>query len=686
MTLTGPPASTHHPSLSSVAPASLFDDDPTMHALNFGRPPRKDKPPADYQGDECSFTLRNMDEFEQWRLTVERKLTVDFVRGDKHSSRSTPKAFKEHVKMVCARHSRSGRKPYEKKHPERQRRVPSRKVGGIGCPATISYRTYEDRDDVDVSYAPVHSHEIGNSNWEFTREGRRQMSANRNKAAPNRSPSVTDSRPLDMSATHSGVEPIDWLNTSGNHASSSQAIPISRPTLYTGGSAPADPNPASPFSSRSLSPSSVSPPHMHRHSPASAYPPLPLNSFSPAVSPTSSHTPGIPVSALPGTPGHPMNGISTPSYAARQQPLPPAPLNINGALSRGTPVHGTSGLPTPSHHGGSLPLVSPIGNNYQASPYAYTSYVDGYGSAQPSPSVYSPAPLPTPGHHNAALSTSASVHATPLHQLQQLSATPSHLTHELPSDASLVGSMLLQLTPAQALQALPSTGQQTSLHISTDLHSPYQVETDLYQGYDVDLSGMDYGPPSATSAMSGSGIDMLAVPHDPISLTVTGSPSLHHSPLTAEQQHMGMGLDIDLTVTEDTSVPTTTTTTATESASSGSALGAAGVEHYTGNIMDLRADRWSRMKNLFDAVHSASHSQHLPEDMVSRLEATVQALWTQTQAQRAQPAVYANPGGLGLAMNGVGSLLGLSSHAHAHRHRHHQQQPHQHQHQHQHRQ
>ena len=72
--------------------------------------------------------------------------------------------------IVCARHSRSGRKPYEKKHPERQRRVPSRKVrrhltlqaqtdadcfcfqqvGGEGCPAVITYRTFDDRDQVDV--------------------------------------------------------------------------------------------------------------------------------------------------------------------------------------------------------------------------------------------------------------------------------------------------------------------------------------------------------------------------------------------------------------------------------------------------------------------------------------------------------------------------------------------------------
>lgn len=53
---------------------------------------------------------------------------VEFVKGDTHGSKAVPPRFKDHTKLVCARHSRSGRKKYVKKHPDRVRKVPSRKV------------------------------------------------------------------------------------------------------------------------------------------------------------------------------------------------------------------------------------------------------------------------------------------------------------------------------------------------------------------------------------------------------------------------------------------------------------------------------------------------------------------------------------------------------------------------------
>lgn len=51
------------------------------------------------------------------------------AQGDTHGSKAVPPRFKDHTKLVCARHSRSGRKKYVKKHPDRVRKVPSRKVG-----------------------------------------------------------------------------------------------------------------------------------------------------------------------------------------------------------------------------------------------------------------------------------------------------------------------------------------------------------------------------------------------------------------------------------------------------------------------------------------------------------------------------------------------------------------------------
>jgi hypothetical protein len=69
-----------------------------------------------------------LDAFHEWRAQEEEDKMVEFVKGDTHGSKAVPPRFKDHTKLVCARHSRSGRKKYVKKHPERIRKVPSRKV------------------------------------------------------------------------------------------------------------------------------------------------------------------------------------------------------------------------------------------------------------------------------------------------------------------------------------------------------------------------------------------------------------------------------------------------------------------------------------------------------------------------------------------------------------------------------
>jgi len=79
-----------------------------------------------------------------------------------------------------------------KKHPERVRKVPSRKLDGQGCPASISYKTYFDTDKVRACYMSQHSHEIGIANLPFTRRGR--------KAA--------NQRDKDRTQTNASAEPV----------------------------------------------------------------------------------------------------------------------------------------------------------------------------------------------------------------------------------------------------------------------------------------------------------------------------------------------------------------------------------------------------------------------------------------------------------------------------------------------
>ncbi|TDL28243.1 hypothetical protein BD410DRAFT_782219 [Rickenella mellea] len=123
--------------------------------------------------DGYTLVFANMEEFQNWRVHEEEEKMVEFVKGDTHGSKAVPPRFRDHTKLVCARHSRSGRKKYVKKHPERQRKVPSRKIEGEGCPASISYKTYYGTDMVRAMYVSTHSHEIGPANLPYTKRGRK---------------------------------------------------------------------------------------------------------------------------------------------------------------------------------------------------------------------------------------------------------------------------------------------------------------------------------------------------------------------------------------------------------------------------------------------------------------------------------------------------------------------------------
>jgi hypothetical protein len=93
--------------------------DPSTSRLPYG---------AGDTDDGYTLVFPNIDAFIEWRKHEEETKVVEFVKGDTHGSKAVPPRFKDHTKLVCARHSRSGRKKYIKKHPERVRKVQSRKV------------------------------------------------------------------------------------------------------------------------------------------------------------------------------------------------------------------------------------------------------------------------------------------------------------------------------------------------------------------------------------------------------------------------------------------------------------------------------------------------------------------------------------------------------------------------------
>lgn len=128
------------PSYSTSAPTSaLASASATSNDVQDGATRGAQRGPYGSGDMDDGYTLvfENLEAFQAWREKEEEEKVVEFVKGDTHGSKAVPPRFKDHVKLICARHSRSGRKKYVKKYPERVRKVPSRKVYYVLCGLSI---------------------------------------------------------------------------------------------------------------------------------------------------------------------------------------------------------------------------------------------------------------------------------------------------------------------------------------------------------------------------------------------------------------------------------------------------------------------------------------------------------------------------------------------------------------------
>lgn len=158
-----------------------------------------------------------------------------------------------------------------KKYPERVRKVPSRKLEGVGCGASISYKTYYHTDEIRVCYISQHSHETGLANLPYTRKGRKEAANRKTNGMP---------LPPGMAPLPS-QSPNDQQNTPGPSAIS----PPSSTTLTPGPSVPP--------------PAEQQPMHF-----AATYPHFPSMSMPPP--------PGLGGTAPPPPPGIPMPHAALP--------------------------------------------------------------------------------------------------------------------------------------------------------------------------------------------------------------------------------------------------------------------------------------------------------------------------------------------------------------------------------------
>lgn len=103
-----PESSIASSSLSSAMQMPAPQND-TTHAERspsvFGNRSRKAPYGAGDADEGYTLTFDSMAAFEAWRMKEEEEKMIEFVRNDRHISKSVPPRFKEHTKLVSTRHS-----------------------------------------------------------------------------------------------------------------------------------------------------------------------------------------------------------------------------------------------------------------------------------------------------------------------------------------------------------------------------------------------------------------------------------------------------------------------------------------------------------------------------------------------------------------------------------------------------
>ena len=116
----------------------------------------------------------NLEAFHEWRRSEESANTIELrVAKVEHGAKTLGRTLWT-TKYVyrCAR-QRIGQKADQKKHPERQQKVPRK---GTGCHCQIVIKVYPHTPIVLGRYATEHNHELGENNIMYMRlsDGARQ--------------------------------------------------------------------------------------------------------------------------------------------------------------------------------------------------------------------------------------------------------------------------------------------------------------------------------------------------------------------------------------------------------------------------------------------------------------------------------------------------------------------------------
>jgi hypothetical protein len=102
-------------------------------------------------------------DFDAWRKEEQLTKSIEFILS---STKTGKWLWTKRWTYVCSRQMSGGQKEYEKKHPDWQRKIDSKK---IGCRCQIEIKHYPHTLAILGRYAEEHSHKIQLANVAYTR-------------------------------------------------------------------------------------------------------------------------------------------------------------------------------------------------------------------------------------------------------------------------------------------------------------------------------------------------------------------------------------------------------------------------------------------------------------------------------------------------------------------------------------
>jgi hypothetical protein len=125
----------------------------------------RNKGSLNWDREKGRYTLEwaNLAEFEIWRREEERIYAIEFIAS---TSRAGGVLWSGRQLFVCGREMSGGRKPYEKKNPQRECKIGTKKSG---CGSRIIIKLYPHTSTILGRYVTEHDHEIGSANIAYTR-------------------------------------------------------------------------------------------------------------------------------------------------------------------------------------------------------------------------------------------------------------------------------------------------------------------------------------------------------------------------------------------------------------------------------------------------------------------------------------------------------------------------------------